>query len=119
MRNVLILSLFFLAACTREVIPPQSPDINLLYDKQWNLKASIKSGIVSDHQGVWLRFSRVNTPSYCGPVWQDSYGNVWTAFVDRWSVSTPFYEYYIDYLKKDSMVLMRTDSSFTYRFSTR
>jgi hypothetical protein len=119
MRNVLILSLFLLAACTRDVLPPPPPDVNLLYDKQWNLKASIKSGIISDHQGVWLRFSRVNTPSYCGPVWEDSYGNVWAAFVDRWSVSNPFYEYYINYLKKDSMVLVRTDSSFTYRFSTR
>ncbi|MFM8806962.1 MAG: hypothetical protein ACKOD1_06315 [Sphingomonadales bacterium] len=119
MKYALALLLFLLSACTRDVLPPQPPDTELLYDKQWNLKVSIKSGIIADHQGVWLRFSRVNTPSYCGPVWQDSYGNVWAAFVDHWSVSNPFYEYYIHYLKRDSMVLMRTDSSYTFRFSTR
>jgi hypothetical protein len=119
MKTTLIVLLFLLYACKSEVLPPKPPDISLLYDKQWNLKTSIKSGVVADHQGLWIRFSRLDTPSYCGPVWQDSYGNLWAVIIDSWSVSTPFNEYYISYLKRDSMILMRADSAFTYRFSTR
>jgi hypothetical protein len=119
MRYTFVL-LVLLAACTGDVFPPKEnlPDISLLYDKKWNLKSSVRDGISSVHQGEWVLLTRVNTPSYCGPVWNDNFGNSWSVIVDPMAISTPFTEYYIRYLIKDSLVLV-SDRNNTYRFSVR
>lgn len=119
MRKALVL-LCFLSACSGDVLPPKPPPLQLLYDKQWNLKTSVKGGVTAAHQGEWFRLTNENTPSYCGPVWRDHMGNEWLAVVDPYSIAIvyPYQEYRIGLLKKDSLVL-ESLSGNTFRFSTR
>lgn len=120
MKVALVLFLCFLYACSGDVMPPKEklPDLALLKDKQWNLKTSIKSGVTATHQGEWVRFSVVETPAYCGWVWEDSFGNKSSIVMSGMTFFNGVDDYWIDHLKSDSLVL-RTQGGNSYRFSVR
>lgn len=113
--------LFSLTACTGDVIGPNPvlPDFNLLVDKHWNLKTSVKGGISTNFQGKWMRYTKVNTTTYSGPVYDDSDGNHFRVGFCENAIVSDFDSHRIEYLKKDSLVLWSMQNSTLYRFSTK
>jgi hypothetical protein len=113
----LVIFLFFLSACTGDVIPPNEPPFPMVVGVRWNLKSSVTGGVTQAGRGEWFKLTNVDKDTTFCSIWRDNVGNEWPTMVTGYSITvvSPHKEYSIKYLSLDSLVLENCGTTFHYK----